>query len=206
MPVVHINDIDIAYQEQGSGPPVILLHGGFLDGSHFEKNIPALAQRYRVIAYDRRGCGGSSRDVPQTGEIWTEDLRQIVWTLAGGSAYLVGSSYGGLTVMELLAHHPEMVKGAIISAARGSGFRGPEPPFVEFGNRLPDLATIDVPLRVIHGADDTGCPPQLGEEVANAARAGEFVLVADAGHNVHRHKPEQWNAAALEFLDRVSGR
>lgn len=198
---IDVNGITIAYQEQGTGFPVIFLHGGTLDSDHWSKNLPATAARYRAIAYDRRNCGDSTHGVPDSPEAWAEDLRQIILTLAAGRAIVVGSSFGGLTVMEGLVRYPELIEAAVISATRGSGFASPQPPEIVFGNRLPDLAQVTQPVRVIHGADDTGCPPELGRAVADAIPGADFVLVPNAGHSVHRHQPDAFNTALLEFLD-----
>ena len=56
------SDIDIYYEDQGSGPAVVLMHGWPFDGRSWEPQLhPLLAAGYRVINYDRRGFGRSSR-------------------------------------------------------------------------------------------------------------------------------------------------
>ncbi|HEY4464294.1 MAG TPA: alpha/beta fold hydrolase, partial [Streptosporangiaceae bacterium] len=58
--------IRIYYEDHGSGPPVVLVHGYALNGRSWEKQEAALlAAGHRVITYDRRGFGASSR--PSTG-------------------------------------------------------------------------------------------------------------------------------------------
>ena len=54
--------IDLFYTDQGSGQPVVLIHGWPLSGRSWERQVPALIQAgYRVITYDRRGFGQSSQ-------------------------------------------------------------------------------------------------------------------------------------------------
>ena len=48
-------DVDLHYREQGTGEPLILLHGNGEDGSYFERQMDAFASRFRVIALDTRG-------------------------------------------------------------------------------------------------------------------------------------------------------
>src|SRR5919206_1625960 len=59
-------NIDLYYEDLGSGKPVILIHGYPLSGASWEKQVPVLLKAgYRVITYDRRGFGKSSQ--PTTG-------------------------------------------------------------------------------------------------------------------------------------------
>jgi pimeloyl-ACP methyl ester carboxylesterase len=71
MPYVNVstengNDIEIYYEDHGSGQPVVLIHGYPLNSDSWERQEPELLSAgYRVIRYDRRGFGNSSR--PTTG-------------------------------------------------------------------------------------------------------------------------------------------
>ena len=76
-------DIDLAYNDQGSGQPVVLIHGFPLNGASWEKQTHALLQAgYRVITYDRRGFGASSQ--PSVG--WSH--RASASTVQGSSGCL----------------------------------------------------------------------------------------------------------------------
>jgi non-heme chloroperoxidase len=90
-------NIDLYYEDHGSGRPVVLVHGYPLNGASWEKQIPALlAAGYRVITYDRRGFGQSSK--PASGynyDTFTDDLRQVMTALAVRDCALVGFSMGG---------------------------------------------------------------------------------------------------------------
>lgn len=102
MPYVNVGkensgDIDLYYEDHGSGEPVILIHGYPLNGSSWEKQIPGLlATGHRVITYDRRGFGKSSQ--PTTGynyDTFTADLHALLANLNLRSFALVGFSMGG---------------------------------------------------------------------------------------------------------------
>ena len=89
-------DIELYYEDHGFGQPVVLIHGYPLDGSSWEKQTAALLQAgYRVITYDRRGFGKSSK--PTEGydyDTFAADLDTLLTTLDLNDAVLVGFSMG----------------------------------------------------------------------------------------------------------------
>jgi len=89
-------DIDLYYEDHGAGQPVVLIHGYPLDGSSWEKQTAALlGAGHRVITYDRRGFGHSSK--PTTGydyDTFAADLATVLDTLDLRDAVLVGFSMG----------------------------------------------------------------------------------------------------------------
>jgi pimeloyl-ACP methyl ester carboxylesterase len=88
--------IELHYEDQGSGQPVVLIHGYPLDGHSWEKQTAALLDAgYRVITYDRRGFGQSSQ--PSTGydyDTFAADLKTVLETLDLTDVVLVGFSMG----------------------------------------------------------------------------------------------------------------
>ncbi|SFT55518.1 alpha/beta fold hydrolase [Arthrobacter sp. ov118] len=98
-------DVELYYEDHGSGQPVVLIHGYPLDGSSWEKQTTALLSAgYRVITYDRRGFGQSSK--PTDGydyETFTADLNAILTSLNLNDAVLVGFSMGTGEVGRYLA-------------------------------------------------------------------------------------------------------
>jgi non-heme chloroperoxidase len=90
-------DIELYYEDHGSGKPVVLVHGWPLSGRSWEKQTAALlAAGYRVIAYDRRGFGKSSQ--PTFGydyDTLAADLNALATKLSLRDATLVGFSMGG---------------------------------------------------------------------------------------------------------------
>ncbi|MEV1077974.1 alpha/beta hydrolase [Streptomyces sp. NPDC050211] len=89
-------DIDLYYEDHGTGQPVVLIHGYPLDGHSWEKQLPALLDAgHRVITYDRRGFGQSSR--PTTGydyDTFAADLHTVLETLDLTDTVLAGFSMG----------------------------------------------------------------------------------------------------------------
>ena len=90
-------DIELYYEDHGSGKPVVLIHGYPLSGASWEKQVPALLEGgYRVITYDRRGFGKSSQ--PTEGynyDTFAEDLHKLITHLKLEDFSLVGFSMGG---------------------------------------------------------------------------------------------------------------
>jgi non-heme chloroperoxidase len=90
-------NIDIYYEDHGSGKPIILIHGYPLSGESWEKQLPVLLNAgYRIITYDRRGFGKSSQ--PTEGysyDTFAADLRELVTQLKLQDLTLVGFSMGG---------------------------------------------------------------------------------------------------------------
>ncbi len=100
-------DIGLYYEDHGSGSPVVLVHGWPLSGASWEKQVPVLLEAgHRVITYDRRGFGESSK--PATGydyDTFAEDLHKLVTTLNLQDAALVGFSMGGGEVARYLGKY-----------------------------------------------------------------------------------------------------
>lgn len=90
-------DVNIYYEDYGSGKPIILIHGWPLSGAMWEYQVPALIESgHRVITYDRRGFGKSSR--PYTGydyDSMAEDLHDLIKKLDLRDVILAGFSMGG---------------------------------------------------------------------------------------------------------------
>jgi pimeloyl-ACP methyl ester carboxylesterase len=92
----------IAYDQQGSGPALILVGGGLDDGSENAPLARELAENFAVYNYARRGRGGSGDTVPYTLEREIDDIEALL-AEAGGSAHLYGVSSGGALVLEAAA-------------------------------------------------------------------------------------------------------
>ncbi len=111
MPKVRVGDIEIFYVEAGAGEPVVLIIG--LGGDHLSWGfqLGALAERYRVIAFDNRGVGQSEApDLPYTTRMMAEDTRGLMDALGIERARVVGVSMGGMIAQELALQHPERVR------------------------------------------------------------------------------------------------
>ncbi len=140
--------IDLHYEDHGSGPPVVLIHGYPLSGRAWDKQVPVLLDDgCRVITYDRRGFGKSSQ--PATGydyDTFCADLRTLMEALDLRDATLVGHSMGTGEVTRYVGRYgsERVARGVLIS---------PIPPFL--------LQTADNP---------EGLPASLFDGFMQAAR------------------------------------
>ena len=109
MPYINIGkensgNIDLYYEDHGAGKPVVLVHGWPLSGRSWEKQVTVLLEAgYRVITYDRRGFGDSSK--PTSGynyDTFAKDLHKLITMLELRNLTLVGFSMGGGEVARYL--------------------------------------------------------------------------------------------------------
>jgi pimeloyl-ACP methyl ester carboxylesterase len=108
--------LPIRYQTQGdSGAAVVLIHGFGASWGHWRKNIPVLAQHFRVYAIDLIGFGGSAKPAPgkeitYTFETWAQQIADFCREVVGSPAFLVGNSIGCIAVMQTAVDFPEQVR------------------------------------------------------------------------------------------------
>ena len=110
-------NIELYYEDHGSGQPVVLIHGYPLSGASWEKQVPVLLNAgYRVITYDRRGFGRSSQ--PTEGykyDTFAEDLHKLITHLKLQDFTLVGFSMGGGEIARYFGKYGSMgVSKAVI--------------------------------------------------------------------------------------------
>lgn len=101
------NDIELYYQDLGRGKPVVLIHGWPLSSSMWDYQLAELPRHgLRVIAYDRRGFGQSSKPWDgYTYDIFADDLKVLLDTLDLQEVTLVGMSMGGGEVARYMSRH-----------------------------------------------------------------------------------------------------
>ncbi len=125
-------NIDLHYEDHGSGQPVVLIHGYPLSGASWEKQVPALLNAgHRVVTYDRRGFGKSSQ--PTTGynyDTFAEDLRKVILHLELRDFALVGFSMGGGEVARYFGKYgsKDVSKAVIISGVPPFLLKTPDNP------------------------------------------------------------------------------
>src|SRR5260221_4480816 len=113
------SDVNLRYEDHGSGNPVVLIHGYPLSGASWERQVPALLKAgFRVITYDRRGFGKSSQ--PTVGydyDTFAEDLHKLITQLKLQDFTLVGFSMGGGEVTRYIGKYGSkgVSKAVIIS-------------------------------------------------------------------------------------------
>ena len=131
------------YIVDGRGAPIVLVGGktSNIDGAWW-RYIPALASRYKVIAFDNRGAGQSDKPkAPYTAQMMADDALTVLHAAGEQSAHWFGISLGGMILEQLALDHPETVRSLILGATSCGG-RGP----AAGASPLP-AALADSPLR-----------------------------------------------------------
>jgi len=107
MPKITVKDIEINYEEEGTGPPVILVHGLSDDLTLWMPLTPELSRCYRTIAIDVRGHGHTSKpDMSYSIKLFSEDLSGLVEKLKISQAHMTGFSMGGSIAQQFALNHP----------------------------------------------------------------------------------------------------
>jgi 4,5:9,10-diseco-3-hydroxy-5,9,17-trioxoandrosta-1(10),2-diene-4-oate hydrolase len=124
--IVTVAGKPIFVAEAGTGPPVVMLHGGGPGASgvsNYSRNIAALAEHFRVLVPDMPGYGRSTKAVDQSDPFGhlADSIRRLLDELGVGSALLIGNSYGGATALRLALDTPQRVGKLVLMGPGGIG-------------------------------------------------------------------------------------
>jgi non-heme chloroperoxidase len=132
----HVNGVELHYLDEGSGPPLILIHGGLGDYREWGAQMARFSARNRVIAYSRR-YNYPNHNEPispnHSAIIEAEDLAALIDLLKLERVDIVGYSYGAFTALYYATRHPERVRNLVLA----------EPPVLKW---LRDIAGGNVEL------------------------------------------------------------
>jgi pimeloyl-ACP methyl ester carboxylesterase len=125
--VVRANGLEIAYERDGEGPPLVLVHGAAVDSRMWRPQLTALADEFTVVAWDEPGAGHSS-DVPADFALadYANRLAALIVALDLGPAHVAGLSWGGTVALELYRHDPRLV-ATLILVDTYAGWKGSLP-------------------------------------------------------------------------------
>jgi pimeloyl-ACP methyl ester carboxylesterase len=115
----------IYFEVEGDGHPLLLIHGGLGSLRMWDDQVPAFAERYRVIRYDTRGFGRTETDEVEFTN--RGDAVAVLDHVGASSAHVVGQSRGGMIALDLTLDRPDRVD-ALVSVAGGIGGYEPELP------------------------------------------------------------------------------
>lgn len=126
---VDVGPVHTYYEVEGSGPPVVLLHGGLCTAETWGAEVPALAGRYRVYVPERRGHGRTP-DVegPITYEVMAADTIAFMDAVGIPGAHLVGWSDGAIVGLLVAIERPDLV-AKLVMIGQNVNFDGYSPHF-----------------------------------------------------------------------------
>ncbi len=117
MAIYQAESAEIYYDDLGSGPPLLLIHGAAASGRWFDRITPALASNHRTIVPDLRGLGRSQRVAPLTRpQVFVEDLLGLLDQLGLDRVDVLGVSLGSRIAGRLALSAPERVASLIVDA------------------------------------------------------------------------------------------
>ncbi len=132
MPEIKVGEVTLYYDDQGSGDPIVFLHGFTLDRRMWRRQMEYFSPKYRVIAYDSRGHGKSC--CPESGYSRgdrVEDLRNFTKGLHLDKFHLVGLSMGGATALGYAIDYPETLMSLTLVDTAAGGY-SPPPKYRDF--------------------------------------------------------------------------
>ncbi|PGF14897.1 alpha/beta hydrolase [Natrinema sp. CBA1119] len=144
MAELELDDGTIWYETTGDGPPLVFVHGGWMDGTTWEPQIEHFADDYRVVTLDVRGHGNTGVTEPDeySIDLFTDDLEALLSRLEIERPILCGLSLGSMVVQEYLDRHSDDAAGAILGGAVRSMPPVEMPSGVKsFWSPMPALAT-----------------------------------------------------------------
>jgi len=116
MPTTKTEDIELYYEQHGSGDPLLLIMGLAADSQAWIFQVPEFSKRYRTITFDNRGVGRSSKPAgPYTIAGMADDAARLMDALDIGRAHVVGVSMGGMIAQELALRHAGRVRGLVLA-------------------------------------------------------------------------------------------
>lgn len=117
------------YEVAGKGSPVILVHGHSLDMRMWDEQFSCFAQEHRVVRYDCRGYGRSSKQSETFHFLHVEDLLTVMDSLKIDKAHIVGLSMGGFITADMLVYAPERMLSAVMANGHFRKSPGPSEPY-----------------------------------------------------------------------------
>jgi pimeloyl-ACP methyl ester carboxylesterase len=113
-----VNDTEIAFDDIGSGLPVVFLHAFPLNRTMWEPQIGALVAEARCIPIDFRGFGDSAASPPYTMDRYADDVAAVLDALSIERAVVVGLSMGGYAAFALWRRHRARIRGLVLADTR----------------------------------------------------------------------------------------
>lgn len=124
MPRVKTNQIELYYEIEGAGQPLVLISGLGYTLWQWHRMIPLLAEHFQVIAFDNRGIGQSDKPAgPYTAQMLAADTAGLLEALGIEKATVMGHSMGGFVAQALALDFPQKVEKLILSATNFGGPR-----------------------------------------------------------------------------------
>lgn len=145
MPLIELEDVTIGYERAGSGPPLLLVHGGVSNHREWRYQLEGLSDGFTVVAWDAPGCGASS-DPPASFRMpeYADRLAAFIEALGLDHPHVLGLSWGSTLALELYRHRPDLPASLILTGAYAgwAGSLSPEEVTRRLETNLADLDAL----------------------------------------------------------------
>ncbi len=183
-----VNGILLRYEVEGSGEPLVFVHGSWGDHHNWDAVVPLLTDSFQVVSYDRRGHSDSESPAGQ-GSVYDDvaDLAALIEHV-GSPAHVVGNSFGASIALRLAARNPELVRTV---AAH-------EPPLImllaDDPAAAPVLDAVGQRIGVVVGLLSAGQHAQAAEQFVEqvALGPGQWELLPPSVQQTFIRNAETW--------------
>ncbi len=233
MPMVKVNDINMHYEVQGEGDPILLIAGLGTDLASYREIIRLLSKDHRVLAFDNRGEGLTDKpNIPYSMELMAEDTAGLLKALEISRANVIRISMGGRIAMQLALQHPELVKSLILTSTFARRTRNarlplrfrvrkfassrrrsskPTQPYYAFARQLKAARSYDCSDKLDRISVPTlvlhgkkdNAVPYELGQELHAGIKGSKMISFDGGHRFSFWESERYAKAILEFLGQI---
>ncbi len=221
---IELNGLTFQYRESGdpSSPPLVALHALGKSAESWDQVAAELKGKYRVLALDQRGHGGSARTDSYSFELMCDDLLHFANAMNLERFTLIGHSMGGTVSYLFSEAFPSRVERLIVEDT--------PPPFSDKPIEIPTKPSDSLPFdwlvvpsilqqlnepnpewwarltdismpTIIIGGGSSHIPQNKLQEVSELIPTCEFVTIEDAGHFVHEENLPAYLAAVKSFLN-----
>jgi pimeloyl-ACP methyl ester carboxylesterase len=196
MATTMVNGVELYYEITGTGDCLVLTHGSWTDGTGWDQAVARLAERYKVVIWDRRGHSRSQAgDGPGSRAEDAADLAGLIEHVSGEPVHVAGNSYGAIVTLTLLTARPDLVATATVH----------EPPLWSLLEGTRDQALVDE----LSAADaDLAVVRDLISSGDHRDAANHFIEHVALGPGTWDQLPEQFRAVleanAPTYLDEMA--
>jgi pimeloyl-ACP methyl ester carboxylesterase len=204
--LVDANGTSLYAEQTGNGSAIVFVHGMCGDAGVWHGQFERLQDRFRCIAYDRRGHSRSPRtDVIETVGLHADDLAALIEKLGVSPCIVVGSSCGARIVVDFIRRYPSMVRAALVSEPP-IGAVAPDEFAQMIGEIAPSVkaaAEADGPRAAVDAFFEMMCPglwALLDEPAKDRYRDNAPMLFADLGMPPYEITPADVRAIEVRTL------
>jgi pimeloyl-ACP methyl ester carboxylesterase len=197
MQSVKVNGVDLEYEASGAGEPVLLISPVLADGFLPLLAEPALAERYQLIRYHKRGWAGSARTPPPVSVAdHAADAAALLDHLGAKRCHVAGHSSGAAVAVQLALDHPEYVHTlmllelSLFSVPSGAAFVTQAEPVFEAYARGDHAGALAMFMSAVSGLEWTRCQALLEQRVPDAV--AQTIRDADTFFGVELPALTEW--------------